>query len=86
MFLFAPSLHGIKLELLFKLIFTKGSVGDIRISLKHLNGLSKGLEGCSQGFSFLSYSLGLTQGLLERLILVDLRVELELQSLLRGLD
>jgi hypothetical protein len=54
--------------------------------LKYLNGLSQCLECCSQGFSFFSYSLRLTERLSEGLVLIDLRIELKLQSFLRGLD
>ena len=86
MLLFAPSLHSIKFELLFKLVLPKCSVTNIRISLKYLNGLSQCLECCSQGFSFFSYSLRLTERLSEGLVLIDLRIELKLQSFLRGLD
>jgi hypothetical protein len=71
--------------LLFKFIFSKSGVSNIRISLENFNCIFKSLKCRSKRLSFLSNSLGLTKRLLELLILVNLGIELKLKSLLRGL-
>jgi hypothetical protein len=77
------SLHS---QLLSELILTESGVGDIRVSLKHLEGLLESVKCGIEGLAFLSDSFRLSQGLREVLVFIDLSVELELKSLLGLLD
>jgi hypothetical protein len=83
--LFPSSLHSILSELLFKFVLAEGRVCDVGVSREDLDGLPESLEGGDEGLSLLGDPLRLSERLCQVIILVDLRIELELESLLRGL-
>lgn len=85
-FFLSSSLHLIYLELLLKLIFSESCVCDIRVSLEHLDSFLESFQSSNQWFSLLSNALRLSKRLCHVLILVDLRVKLKLESLLRRLN